>query len=245
MSRDAGRDLIVSELIALRRQSGPYETRLAASRALISLIGGGNLRYARDHLQKIRRAHADDPDGDVATYFATAGYRTTGDTLDARLRVLAQRHHVSEKTVLRRSDRGAVAIAQLIRHEMRYERPFATLIALQDGDYLRTRVTFSREPGEEHPSPFVYLNGRQLEIGDESEINELGHERHLHQLDPIPLDFDVEPDEPMLELLVVWVPTTTPLWDIGTHLTNPRLYSRHSFDAIRPNLTLQIMRASD
>lgn len=245
MQRDSGRQFVVEELLVVRRQTGPFETRLANSTGLISLIGGGNLRYAREHLEKIRRAHVHEPDGDISTYFASAGYRTAGATLEKRLETLAKRHHVSEKTVLRRSDRGAVAIAQLIRHQMRYERPWGFFFAFQEGPRLSVRVTFSVDPDDAYRAPFFYLAGDQIEVDERVSIEaDTGYEQHVHTMDPIALDLDGAED-PLVELLVAWVPTATPIWNVATHLDDARFYARVTFDALMPNLQFRIHRWED
>ena len=98
MSADPIYDLLLDDLLWLRRQRGSFDTRLASARGFIATVGGGSLRAVRNEMTRLRRLHAAEPGSDISAYFATAGYRTPGETLDQRLKVFAGRHFVAEGT---------------------------------------------------------------------------------------------------------------------------------------------------
>ena len=151
MSRDPVAEEIAADLLWLRRQRGDFNTRLACALRLIDNIGGGSLRNAKSELERIRRDHAGDRDSEVTAYFASAGYRTPGDSLDQRLKVYASRRHVVERTALRRSDRGAEAIALMLRDRLRYARPWAYLVVTQRETTLKAFVSFVVEGNSTMP----------------------------------------------------------------------------------------------
>ncbi|MGL4338985.1 MAG: hypothetical protein ACRCYU_17980 [Nocardioides sp.] len=238
MSRDPLAEEIAADLLWLRRQRGDFGTRLARALRLIDNIGGGSLRNAKNELERIRRDHAGDPDSDVTAYFASAGYRTSGDSLDQRLRVYAKRRHVVERTALRRSDRGAEAISLLLRDRLRYARPWAYLIAVQRERTLTVFVSFVVQESTTMSEASIYANGERLQVAaNVRREDDTAQDRHWTTIPPLQLNPDVDEDTPLVTLTLAWVPHVAPTWELVTHFADDRIYGRFT---VEPAPTVQL-----
>jgi hypothetical protein len=240
MSRDPLADEIAADLLWLRRQRGDFSTRLARALRLIDNIGGGSLRNATSELERIRRDHAGDPDSDVTAYFGTAGYRTAGDTLEQRLRAYATRRHVVERTALRRSDRGAEAIAQLLRDRLKYARPWAYLIATQRETTLKAFVSFVVEGGSTVSEASIYANNQRLEVTPSVRREDnTALDRHWTAIPSIHLDPAVDENTPLATLTLAWVPHVAPTWEFVTSFADDRIYGRFTVEPT-PTVHLEV-----
>lgn len=241
---DSTADEIQAALLWVRRQRGSFESRVAHAQPLIDLVGGGSLKVAAQELERVRRQYADDPEGDISAYFATAGHKTPGESLDQRLKAYAQRHHVVERTALRRSDRGAAALAVLLQDRLRYERPWAYVIAAQRGVQLHAFVRVAMVEGETLRPPAIYANGIAQRPKHEKVPNPVaGLVTHTFGVDPVPLNFDATPEAALGHLVVAWRSEVSPIWEHALHCEDSGLYSRVTLEP--PSLlTLRVLRWS-
>jgi len=227
MSADPIYNLLVDDLLWLRRQRGSFDTRLASARGFIDTVGGGSLRAVRNEMTRIRRLHADDPDCDIAAYFHTAGYRTPGETLDQRLKDYAARHFVVERTALRRSDRGAHALARMLRDGLRHERPWAYVIVVQRETRLDAFADFVLREGMDYREPVAYVAGSRVElrarVGD---MGGTGRDAYRNRLPTMTLDTRVGEETPLATFSIAWVPEVAPTWDLVSSMADDRIYAR-------------------
>jgi len=234
MISDPTRELLVAALRRLRRAPGAFnKQRVAADDALREWIGEGDLDQAWSVLAGLVERHQHDLDGDIHAYFTTCGWTMPGDTLDARLKGYAAKHHVDERTALRRSDRGAIKLAQVLRDHLLYDRPLARIYVYQDGSNVRSWVDVYIEKNGDWRRPRVYVNGQRLE---QLTFN-LNPSRHmtgyLSCSEPLPelkLDLATGKFEPLLSIRVIWAMPIWPAWDLTSHMVDERLFSRLTVD---------------
>jgi len=228
MKDDTLRRELLTELRALRRGSGPLAIeRVAFSEMLIDFVGRGSVEQAYTKLLDAHRRDGSDAESDVRAYFETAGLYTPGENLNERLAAYAARHHVEERTGLRRSDRGAERLSFVLRDEFNYERPWANILLVQDGAFAELSVSVHLPSHALWRRPIVYLNDepqerREYELHDSDVVPGfvVGFERFPRH----PLNLDAGEDDPLIEVRVHWMPDVWPTWQSGVQLTDPRLY---------------------
>lgn len=234
MKRDPIQDDLESELRLLRSSDGAtWEAQIAARRPLINIIGAGSVKRAVRELAEIRRVHGIDPQSDVAAYFAASGWKTSGDTLEKRLNRYANRVGCVNRTARRRSDRGILQIAKLLRDSLTHERPWARVLINQSGDYLYPFLFFNLRQESLFAEPAVYVNGKRANglpfkfTNDE----EAGRIVCIQDLKPIQLDTSIVPSyRPMAIFSVSWAPQVEPTWDLLARLADDRLFARLSLE---------------
>lgn len=166
-------------------------------------------------------------------YFETCGFDTSGDTLAARLRHYAERHHVDERTALRRSDRGAERLSYILRDIVNHERPWGTIIVVERAGVFRASVGVDIPEHAMWRRPHVYINGRFQE-GREFEL----HDSQTHELlvsgrelfEDLTMEYDPEQDLHLLRVAVYWSMPVWPTWQAGAHLEDPALHVRLAND---------------
>lgn len=162
----------------------------------------------------------------MAAYFLTCGEPIGGDTLDWRLKRYADQHYVDGRTALRRSDRGAEKLAQVIRDSFEDERPWGILIVKQEDETLRAAITLCLPVGSERVQPQVYVNEDLLE--------ELSFDFEEEGVNPLLLsctrDIPTLPlrreDDPAAEITVVWRLPVWPTWMVGAHVLDSTLHAK-------------------
>ena len=70
------------------------------SEMLTDVVGRGSIERAYGAMLDALVRHGADTESDIRAYFDTSGFQTPGDTLDARLKVYAEEHHVEQRTGL-------------------------------------------------------------------------------------------------------------------------------------------------
>lgn len=232
-SRDPVQDSLESELWALRTaDETTWDGRLATRAHLVDAIGGGSIERARRALMEIRRRHGADAQSDIAAYFASAGWKTQGDTLDKRLDRYAARVGCVSRTARRRSDRGATQVARLIREGLHHDRPWARIVVQQSAGTLNAFLIYNVAKGSLFTEPSVYVNGRQVTGLDFSfKPSSEGRLTCIQPLAPIKLDDKVTAAfEPLALIVVSWVPRIAATWDLVARLADDRLFARLSLD---------------
>jgi hypothetical protein len=230
MKDDIIRKELLAELRQLRRAPGPFnEVRLGGAEMLIDYAGSGSVEQAFTFLMDLLDRDGADAESDVRAFYETAGYDTSGNNLDERLRAYATRHHVDERTGLRRSDRGADKISYVIRDQFHYDRPWCNLVAVQDGDQVTLRVAVEMPERSHWRRPRVYINGelqddRSFELHDSKTAS--SYVTGVEIFRNVPLNLDASEDEPLLELRVFWIMPVWPFWQTGAHLVDPRIYAK-------------------
>lgn len=227
---DALRHDVLTELRTLRRGAGLLGVdRVALSEILVDFVGRGSVEQAYTTLLDVLERDGTDPDGPIRAFFETAGFDTSGENLDERLKAYAIRHHVEQRTGLRRSDHGAEQLSYILRDAFNYDRPWANIAAAQSGRLVALTVAVEIPSHSKWRRPHVYINGvfqedRQFELHDSDThpILVTGYEvfRDLE------LDITADEDTPLLEVRVVWVMPVWPSWQSGIHLVDPRLYAK-------------------
>ncbi len=230
MKDDVLRKDLLTELRALRRGPGPFGLdRVAVFELLTDFVGGGSVELAYTTLLDVLDRDGKDPDGPIRAFFETAGHDTAGENLDERLKRYAANHNVEQRTGLRRSDRGAEQLSYILRDAFNYDRPWANIYAVQNGNLVNLSVTVNIPEHSQWRRPHIYINGefqegRRFELRNSEDIPDLvtGHEMFRD----IKLDTTVDDDTPLLEIRVVWVMPVWPSWQNGTQLSDPRLFAK-------------------
>jgi len=234
MAHDVTTERLLSGLRRLRKSQGAsLEERLLQDSALLVDLSNGSLGRAVSVLRHIRRQHAADREGDIPAYFFTLDRRSTTVTLDSRLKAYARRFHVDERTALRRSDRGAVKIAELVRRGMKYDRPWVVVILAQDDVGVRCFFRGSVPTGSTWNTPTIYVNGkRQIDPPVKLTEDTDGERREWFDvtLPRLDLDWSAPVDEAMGTLVVAWKPGLAPMWDLVSYLPDYRIHARLSVD---------------
>nr|WP_127891544.1 hypothetical protein [Streptomyces sp. S10(2018)] len=230
MADDPTRDHLVAALRQLRRAPGEFsKQRVSTDDVLREWIGEGDVDQAWNVITRLVERSRGDREGDTFAFFITCGWETPGDTLDARLKQYAKKFHVDERTALRRSDRGAIKVAQLLRNALLHDRPLAQLFVFQDGATVNSWLTVHVEEGSDWRRPHVYVNNEKLEkLHFELKGRGLG-ETYLRSSVQIPetrLDATAGYLEPLVSIRVVWAMPIWPAWDLTSHMIDNRLYSR-------------------
>ena len=228
MKEDVIRLELLAELRAFRRGSGPFGIeRVALSEMLTEFVGRGSVEQAYAKLLDLLRRDGSDAEGDVRAYFETAGLDTPGQNLSERLASYSLRHHVEERTGLRRSDRGAERLSFVLRDEFNYERPWANIFVVQDGAFAELSVSVNLPSHSHWRRPVVFINDkeqerREFELQDSDVVP--GFVFGLERFRRHPLNIEAGEDDPLLEIRVIWVLDVWPTWQSGVQLTDQRLY---------------------
>lgn len=219
-----------AELRQIRRGSGEFRLeRIAAFEALTNAVGEGSVERAYTTLLDVMVRHGADEEGDIRAYFETCGFDTTGDNLNGRLQEYAGRHHVDERTALRRSDRGAERLSYVLRDIVNYERPWGNIILGQVGDQIVATVWVEMPSHAMWRRPHVYINGvfqegREFELHDSATHESLVSGQEMFR--DLTFNFDAEEDEHLLRIAVHWVMPVWPIWQLGAQLEDPSLHVR-------------------
>lgn len=222
--KDPVADTLVKELLLLRREAGvPGIGRLADKDMLIDALGMGDLERAWIRLERLREQHGDDPQTDVGAFFYLAGWGARRSTLEQRIEQYAQEFNWVERTARRRGDRGAQALARLIRHEAETTRPWGLITVFQSGT-TATFVTRLVMAYESWRPATVYLN--DADVSDPQFVihrNPDVEGSYYHQLilDNVALDLTVTQHQPMARLSVHWPMPVWPTWQVLTYIADP------------------------
>lgn len=166
-----------------------------------------------------------EPGSDIHAYFFTNGHGVGGSNLDDRLRRYAETYHVVEKTALRRSDRGVLALSHVIRDRAILERPEVMFWLTQDGPMVGFTATFFAVTGSSFHEPTLYVNGEAQDLPDlewpiwDEDTSQLMARRHF--------EFDLG-DSPMHEERLVnfhiwWHTQLLANFELRATVADPRL----------------------
>ena len=231
MTDDDTTRFLIRGLRELRKSQGDsLEERLLQNRNLLLELGNGSLSRSLSTLRHIRRKFAADRNGDVPAYFFTLDRRTAATTLDSRLKAYARRFNVDERTALRRSDRGVVKIAEIVRQGFRYDRPWAIVTVAQDDTGIRCFFRGSLPTGSQWATPVIYLNGARVRDPEVTQRPDNSERREWFSVDlpRMELDWSVPEHEAMGTLVIAWAPGLAPMWDLVSYLPDYRIYARLS-----------------
>lgn len=229
MADDPTRDFLVTALRRLRRGAGDFDKwRVAADDTLQEWIGEGDLDQAWNVITQLIEQNKKDPNSDVFAFFISCGWQTPGDTLDIRLRKYADTYHVEERTARRRSDRGAIKVAKMLRDALRYDRPLAQFFIFQDGPILIPWVTIHVEEDSQWRRPRVYVNDQRVTqlTFDLKKRGFAGYLKSSERVPDIPLDLAAKGREALASIRVHWAMPIWPSWDLCSHLADNRLIAR-------------------
>lgn len=229
MKDDPLRRDLHSELRQIRRGPGEFRLeRITTAEAVTDAVGEGSVERAYTTLLDVMVRHGADEEGDVRAYFETCGFNTSGDSLNARLQEYAGRHHVDERTALRRSDRGADRLSYILRDIVNYERPWGNIAIAQRDTTVNATVWVELPSHAMWRRPHVYINGdfqegREFELHDSETHESLvsGKEEFRN------LTFNhADEDEHLFRIAVYWAMPVWPIWQTGAHLEDPSLQVR-------------------
>lgn len=223
-------DMIVADLRAVRRGRGEFTPdRLTSARALVEYLGRGSEDLAYSSMLDIMARCDTKQERDIGAFFYTCGLDIGGESLDWRLDRYAKDHFLEKRTALRRSDRGAIALARLIRDSFENERPWAHMAIAEVGGAIVANISLSVPIGSSVPQPHVYVNHEPI-TGLRFKFDEEGtHPLFLTCSQRIPNVSRVLPDpysDIVATLDVYWMISVWPTWMLGTHLRDPDLWSR-------------------
>lgn len=236
MKDDPLRREILAELRQLRRGPGAFGMeRMATSETLTDVVGRGSVERAYGAMLDALVRHGADTESDIRAYFDTSGFQTPGDTLDARLKVYAEEHHVEQRTGLRRSDRGAEKLSYILRDTLTIERPWGKIVVSEMDGLVVAGVTIDVPRNAQWRRPHIYVNGefqeRQFELHDSprGEVFSTAKEEFFN----VPIASPGVSDDDIFRIGVVWVMPVWPIWMAGTMLKTPGVGStfeieRHS-----------------
>lgn len=160
MKDDPLRLELLRELRALRRSPQPVGLdQIAASPRLVEVVGNGSVEQAQTTLLDVYDQQRYLGDGDVTTFFATCGLDASGSTLDARLKALAARRFVDERTVLRHSNAGADKLSAILSDMSLLYRPLGRINLVQLQDSVTCQVLIRLPKHSRYREPDVYLDG--------------------------------------------------------------------------------------
>lgn len=229
MKDDPLRRELNQELRQIRRRSGPFGMeRTATSEFLTDVVGRGSIERAYGALVDALVRHGADPESDIRAYFDTSGFQTPGDTLDARLKIYAEEHHVDQRTALRRSDRGAEKLSYILRDTLTVERPWGKIGVSEVDGLVIVSVRVDVLHNTQWRRPHVHINGVfqegcdwELRDSPTSEFFATATEKFVN----IPLQPAAQPGDDELTVQVYWVMPVWPIWVVSTTLKTPGLGS--------------------
>jgi hypothetical protein len=225
--------MLVTALRRLRRAPGDFDKeRVAADDTLQEWIGEGDLDQAWNVIARLVEQSKSDPNGDVFAFFVSCGWQAPGDTLDMRLRKYAIMYHVDERTARRRSDRGAIKVAKMLRDALVYARPLAQFFIFQDGPILIPWLTVHVEEGSQWRRPRVYVNDQLLAqlTFDFKKRGFGGYLKSQERVPDVPLNLTAGSLEALASIRVQWPMPIWPSWDFASHLADNRLTTRLSIE---------------
>lgn len=217
---------LLRELRELRRGEGALRPeRMAGCEALVAHVGMGSVQQAYATLVEMIRRFAGEVDGDVRAYLETSGLGIEGASLNDRLQAYADLHFVDPRTALRRSDRGAVELAALLRDEVLFTRPIGILALYQAGDRVNVTLSLNIDPDSPYRPPVAWVNGKDLgqlemEFGEERLRNGYVRARHV-------LDAEMQREaEWLFKIELAWVMPVWPQWVLAAQLADNRLVAK-------------------
>lgn len=227
--KDPVRDNLRLELRAIRKMAGmPAASRLTGQHELIDALGHGDVQRAWARLERIRDDYGADPETDIGAYFYSAGWGVGRETLDQRRKEYAKQFHCTDRTALRRSDRGIDELATIIRDEAEAKRPWGLITVFQSGDKADFIVRLMMAYESWRPAE-IRLNGTDI-----SEPVFTLHKNadvtggYYYQLiaEAVPLDMSVPEGGTMASLIVHWPMPVWPTWQTVSHGSNPSVSVR-------------------
>ncbi|MHA7271203.1 hypothetical protein [Arthrobacter sp. HLT1-20] len=233
MPDDPIREELHTELRALRRGFGVFgEHRLTELFQIIDFVGEGSVEHAFTVLVDLAAQHGGDSDGDIRAYFESCGLETPGDTLDARLATYASTHFVDARTARRRSDRGANQLSHIIRDRYIFERPFGNLFVSQRETRLLVGISIGVPEHSAYRRPRVTVDG-EYQDHLKFELHESSTPLLLCADEKIEVILDRANEvggEPLTTIGIYWVMPVWPTWQLGAHMSDPKLFSKISIE---------------
>lgn len=200
--------------------------RVAMCEALVRVVGMGSVEQAHATLFEMFKRYGVEPEGDIRAYLETSGIGLDGTSLNLRLDAYASRHHVDERTALRRSDRGAKKLATLFRDEDLFFRPWGHLTLYQFGERVLVSIALHVDPESEYRPPAVWVNDELLEdavFEFDTKIESNGYIRALQHVDRFALQRDAKW---LFKIDVEWRMPVWPQWVLAAQLADSRLVAK-------------------
>ncbi|WP_138442995.1 hypothetical protein [Sinomonas susongensis] len=236
MIDDPLREELHKELRTFRRGAGPLTLqRLSGLDQLTDFVGHGSVEQAFDVLMHLAAVHDDGEDGTIRAFFESSGLNTAGDNLDQRLGECSRKRFVTERTILRRSDRGAVQLSHIIRDGYLYDRPLGNVYAAQIENDTQSLLSVGlgievpEGMGYRRPKVFIdnALQDRPFALG-ESKLRDM---LRAYETFDVPLDLSKpDVDEPIATITIHWIMPVWVSWMLGAHFTNPNLFATVSVE---------------
>ncbi|QHK19843.1 hypothetical protein GU243_08950 [Pseudarthrobacter psychrotolerans] len=193
MADDPIREELHKELRTFRRGLGPLtQQRLSGHDQLTDFVGHGSEEQAFDVLMHLAAIHDDGEDGTIRAFFETSGLDTAGDNLDQRLKECARKRFVTERTILRRSDRGAIQLSEIIRDGYLYDRPlgnvYAAQVENQSESIFSVGISIEVPEGMAYRRPKVFIEGVEQDLPFALGESHLSHMLRAFESISVPLD---------------------------------------------------------
>lgn len=223
---DPVRDRLREELRAVRRMSGlPDVGRLAGKDHLIEALGEGDVARAWARLLRIHDEHGSDPATDIGAYFYLAGWDVGRETVDQRAKQYADTFHVTERTAIRRGDRGIANLAVLIRDTDETARPWGLITLFQSGNTVDVIVRLMLAFESWRPAT-IRINGNDRSDPDFTIHRDqavTGGFYHQLVLEKLPLNVGAAQFEPMVSVVVHWPMPVWPTWQTRLYVADGRI----------------------
>lgn len=229
--KDPTLDRIITELRAMRRGHGAWETRLAPMVWLVDAAGLGSVERAASALGDIRAEHGLDPESNIGAFFwlGDIGCDTPEASLEQRLDAYGQTFHCDPRTALRRSDKGIHALAALLRDYSQQGRPEAMIWLFQSGVTATAVLDFVVDEQSVRP-PVVTVNDVLQElpefIGHRESHGTYDRYRARIILDDLPIRIDCGPYETCLSVQITWDMPIWPTWQLTSWIPDPHFVAQ-------------------
>lgn len=227
--KDPVRVRLVNELRAIRRMPDlPSIERLSGRSELIEALGMGDLERAWARLERLREENGADPETDIGAYFYLAGWGLGGDSLDQRKDKYAKEFYCTERTALRRGDRGAYKLADIIRDRSETTRPWGFVSVFQSGATVDFVVRLMMAYESWRPAE-IRINGTDVSepvftLRPNPDV--VGGYYNQMIVDRMQLSLDDQQGKVMASIVVHWPMPVWPTWQTMVHVADPRIWAR-------------------
>ena len=229
MAGDPIQTMILGELRALRRSPDPLTVEQVADLpTLIEVVGNGSVEQAHTTLLDVLDRQQASTESDIVTFFATCGMGAKGLNLEERLVDLSQQLFVDPRTVLRRSDRGAIKLSSILRDMSVLHRPLGKINLIQKGNELACQLIIRFPKHSQYRRPDVYVDAVKREglawnlVEDSADSEWVSSTETLTEL-PLRVSPNANPGSAVWSIQVYWLMPVWASWATALELSDPRL----------------------
>lgn len=229
--KDPTIERITTELRALRRGQGSWETRLAPLVWTVDAAGLGMVERAVHALEDLRSTLGQDPESNVGAFFwiGDIGIDQPDHSLEQRLDAYGATFHCDARTALRRSDKGIRTLAAHLRDYSETGRPEGLIWLFQSGTQATVVLDFLVD-NQSVRSPVIHVDGALQDtppfVGHRETQDGLERYRARIVMDDLPLKTNLEPYESCLNVQVTWDMPIWPVWQLTSWIVDPHFVAQ-------------------